>query len=329
MTSPLISTADLSARLGEPGLSLIDASWHLDGRDGRPDFEAARLPGAIFFDLEASSDPDSPLPHMLPAPDVFAARMGALGVAADDSIVVYDTAGIRSSARAWWMFRAMGARDVRVLDGGLPKWLAEDRPVESGPVTPPAAATFLASARPGLVADRDAVRAALLGGEQVLDGGLPKWRAEGRPIESGPPSPPTPAAFAAHLDHAAVADLDAVRAALAGAAQVIDARAADRFEGRAPEPRAGLRSGHMPGALNLPFPGLLNPDGAMKSAAELEAAFRAAGLDLDRLVVTSCGSGVTAAILSLGLAVLGRPSRLYDGSWAEWGGRDDTEIVSG
>lgn len=273
--SPLISTHDLAAALGDPGLRLVDASWHLDGRDGRPDFEAARLPGAVFFDLEASSDPDSPLPHMLPTPAAFAARMGGLGIAADDAIVVYDTVGIRASARAWWMFRAMGARDVRVLDGGLPKWLAEGRPVESGPLTPPTAATFTPSARPGLVADLDAVRIALADGDQVLD-----------------------------------------------------ARAADRFAGRAPEPRAGLRSGHMPGALNLPFPAILNPDGTMKQGAALEAAFHAAGLDLDRPVMTTCGSGVTAAILSLGLAVLDRPSRLYDGSWAEWGGRTDTEVVS-
>lgn len=275
MTSPLIPTADLAARLDAPDLRLIDASWHLDGRDGRPDFEAARLPGAVFFDLEASSDPDSPLPHMLPGPAVFAARMGALGIAADDSIVVYDTVGIRSSARVWWMLRAMGAGNVRVLDGGLPKWLAEDRATESGPATPRPPATFEPAAR-------------------------------------------------AHM----VADLDDVRATLSVAGQVLDARAADRFAGQAPEPRAGLRSGHMPGALNLPFPAILNADGTMKRGAGLAAAFRAAGVDPDRPVVTTCGSGVTAAILSLGLAELGRSSRLYDGSWAEWGGRADTEVVA-
>lgn len=274
MDSPLISTNDLGARLGGPQLRLLDVGWHLDGRDGRSDFEAARLPGSVFFDLEAGSDPHSPLPHMLPSPASFAARAGSLGIAADDRIVVYDTLGIRSAARVWWMLRAMGARDVRVLDGGLPKWLFEGRTVESGPATLPTAVTFNPTPRPDLIAD-----------------------------------------------------INAVRAALTGRAQVLDARPADRFCGRAPEPRPGLRSGHMPGALNLPFADLLNPDGTMKQGPALEQAFGKAGIDLDRPVLTTCGSGVTAAILNLGLAVLGRESRLYDGSWAEWGGRADTAVA--
>jgi thiosulfate/3-mercaptopyruvate sulfurtransferase len=276
MTSPLISAGALAALLGSPDLRLVDASWHLDGRDGRPDFEAARLPGAVFFDLEASSDPDSDLPHMLPSPDAFAARMGQLGLSETDRIVVYDTVGVRSAPRVWWMLKVMGAPRV-----------------------------------------------------QVLDGGLPAWRAAGLPIETGPEPEPLPAIFSAHLDRDAVLDLAGVRQGLENGVQVLDARSGPRFRGEAPEPRPGLRSGHMPGALNLPFPEVIGPDGRLKDAAGLKAAFSGAAVDLNRPVVTTCGSGVTAAILSLALAKLGKDSRLYDGSWAEWGGPGGGDVVTG
>lgn len=274
--SPLISTEDLAARLGEPKLKLIDASWHLDGRDGRAEFEQARLPGAAFFDLDAVSDRTSPLPHMLPTAEAFAASMGELGLSVEDPVVVYDGAGLFSAARAWWMLTVMGAGDVRVLDGGLPK-----------------------------------------------------WRAEGRSIETGAAAAPSPARFEARFDPGRVVDLETMRGWLGQGGQVADARGAARFRGEAAEPRPGLRSGHMPGARNLPYANLLNPDGTFKRDAALEAAFRDAGIDPDRPVVTTCGSGVTAAILSLGLAELGRGSRLYDGSWTEWGGRTDTPAATG
>ena len=274
--SPLISTQALADRLGAPDLRIIDASWWLDGRDARADFEAERLPGAVFFDIEAVSDHASPYPHMLPTPQAFAEALGEMGISESDDILVYDAQGLFSAARVWWTLRTMGAQRVRVLDGGLPKWRAEGRPLEHGPVARGQAATF----------------GAALNADQVVD-------------------------------------LDQVRRALGGAVQVVDARGAPRFRGEAAEPRPGVRSGHMPGALNLPFSQLLNADGILKRGTALESAFCDVGVDLDRPVITSCGSGVTAAILTLGLAELGRASQLYDGSWAEWGARSDTPIVVG
>lgn len=276
MTSALISAAELAERLGEPGLRILDASWHLDGRDARADFEAGHIPGALFFDLDASSDAHSSLPHMLPSPGAFTDRMETLGLNAGDRVVVYDTAGLFSAARVWWMLTIMGVADVRVLDGGFPA-----------------------------------------------------WRAVGGPVEGGGARHPRPGDFRARRDDGRIADRIDVRNALAGGFQVVDARGAARFRGETPEPRPGLLAGHMPGALNLPYAAMLNADGTLKRGPALEAAFRDAGVDIDRPVITTCGSGVTAAILTLALAELGRPSRLYDGSWADWGSVNGGPVATG
>ena len=279
--TPLVSTAWLGDRLDDAGVRVLDGSWHLptEGRNARAEFDEAHIPGARFFDIDAVSDEGSALPHMAPGAEVFTERTRDLGVGEGDRVVVYDTRGIFSAARVWWLFRLMGHRDVAVLDGGLPKWRAEGRPVTGDAA---AAAPGERALRPerqeGLIADAAVVARALEMGER----------------------------------------------------QVVDARPAARFRGEAPEPREGLRAGHMPGARNLPFTAVLNPDGTMKDAAGLRAAFEGAGVDPDRPVVTTCGSGVTAAVLSLALARLGNEDvALYDGSWAEWGLGGDRPVATG
>jgi thiosulfate/3-mercaptopyruvate sulfurtransferase len=273
--TPLVSTAWLAEHLAEPGLIICDCSFYLpaEKRHAATEFAMARIPGARFFDVELISDQATDLPHMLPSADDFARMMGEIGIGSDSTVIFYDQKGLFSAPRGWWMLAAFGHDRAAVLDGGLPKWRAEGRRVESGAAADPMPALFTSRPRPELVRDLAAIRAAVATGEPLI----------------------------------------------------LDARAAPRFAGTVPEPRPGLRSGHMRGARNLPYTDLLAEDGRLLPPEQLRERFAAAGVDGARPVVTSCGSGVSAAVLSLALVVAGLPrGALYDGSWAEWGASPET-----
>ncbi|MBX3568315.1 MAG: 3-mercaptopyruvate sulfurtransferase [Rhizobiaceae bacterium] len=278
-TSPFVVDAEwLKGQLGRPGLSVVDASWYLpaQGRKARAEYDAAHIPGAVFFDQDLVVDPAAELPHTFPPAGEFARHVGSMGISADDTIVVYDGPGMFSAPRAWWMFRTMGAPEVFILDGGFDGWKAAGMPVT-------AEATKIASC-----------------------------------------------VFHTDFDPKRVVLIDEMRDIVdSGSAQVADARPAGRFAGTDPEPRAGVRSGHMPGAKSVPATSL-SENGRLLPVEALKERLEGAGLDLSKPVVTSCGSGVTAAVIMLALQSIGHgANRLYDGSWTEWGGRKDTPVATG
>jgi thiosulfate/3-mercaptopyruvate sulfurtransferase len=272
-----VTTDWLAENLASPDLVVVDGSWYLppEKRDPHAEYLAGHIPGAVFFDIDAIADHSSGLPHMLPDPVAFSSAMRKLGIGDGMRAVVYDGAGLFSAPRVWWTLRIFGMLEVAVLEGGLPKWKEEGRPLEEGPVQR------------------------------------------------------QPRHFTARFDHGAVASLGDVQRQLKAGVQVVDTRSPTRFSGEEPEPRPGVRSGHIPGSLNLPYRDLAT-NGRLAPRAELEKKIAEAGIDLSGPITATCGSGVTAPMLALALESLGRPSvPVFDGSWTEWGTRQDLPLETG
>lgn len=298
-SEPVVSVDWLHANLKEPDMKVLDASWYMPDQQRNPlqEYQVAHIPGALFFDVDEISDQTSNLPHMLPSEEAFAAAVSALGIENKDGVVVYDGKGIFSAARVWWMFRAFGHDRVWVLDGGLPRWRASGFDVEPS-------------------ASNDAILKASAAAEAI------KKVYNGQPVG--------PITFHAKLEPHLVWSLDQVEKNIEEKTyQLIDARSKPRFDGVAPEPRKGIRSGHVPGSKCIPFPQMLDGSQTLLPVDELRKRFNQEGIAVEGPVVTSCGTGVTACILAMGLHRLGKTDvAVYDGSWTEWGMHPDTPVAT-
>lgn len=265
----------LLREIGNPGIQVIDGSWHIPnrGRDARKEYLAERISGAVHLDIDKVADPAPPPPgRMLPSPQRFAEQVGLLGLRPDAHLIVYDTPGMYSAARVWWLFNTFGHERVSVLQGGMPAWKQAGGAVESGPSAPLPATSW------PILPARDAVRS----WQQVL------------------------------------ANIETRQA------QLVDVRPPEMFNGSTAHLYPGVRDGHIPGAVNVPRKFFLNADNTFQSPEAIENGLRQAGIDPDKPMIISCGSGVTACILALALELTGRKvPPVYDGSWEEWGMRMD------
>ncbi len=283
----LVSTDWLAAHISAPDIRVVDATWNLPGHNlAKDEYGEAHIPGAVFFDIDDIADPKSRLPHMLPSPESFAAKVSELGLGDGVRIIIYDRHGLSSAPRVWWMFRIFGHHDVAVLNGGLRQWMAEGHPLSNLPPIPNHRA-FLPHFNRLMLCQRDHIE------HMVKDQKTGDQKTKDQKIRDQK-------------------------------TQLVDARPSGRFDGVEKEPRPNLACGHIPGSLNLPFTTLSDPKtGKVLGAQKLKTVFKKAGIDLHRPVITSCGSGITACVVAFGLHLLGSEDvAVYDGSWAEWGGGD-------
>lgn len=281
--SQLCSVSQLGQLIEDGAVKILDCSWYLPSqkRDVKSEFDQSNIPGSQFFYIDQVCDRTSQLPHMLPTASAFAKEVSALGISNNDHVVVYDSAGLFSAARVWWMFKVFGHDSVSVLDGGLPAWHTEAAEFETKELDVSATRGFTGSG-----------------------------------------------SFTARLNQDMVANKPLlINNCETKEFRVLDARPVKRFHGQAPEPRIGLASGHMPNSISLPISELIE-QGKLKSRDKLVNIFAQLGVTSSSKIITSCGSGVTAAIITLALAECGLGiKKLYDGSWSEWASSDDTTIL--